>query len=110
MDPKPPNIIYGLEDKPPLLATLLLASQHMVIAVSYAVFAVFVFTEIGADAQEIHTVTVMTLLASAIGITLQALKRGPVGSGYLATQNAGAMYIPASLSAGALGGRPSSGA
>lgn len=98
------ELIYGVDDKPPLGVTLLLALQHMIVPVSYTVFAVLVVREIGGLPRQVQTVTCMALLASAVGVILQALKRGPVGSGFLVSHMSSAIYIPASLAAGAAGG------
>lgn len=104
MDAKPPELIYGLDDKPPWTTTFFLASQHMMLAITYSAFAVFVLREVGAGPAMIQTVTVMSLIVCALGIALQALKRSPVGSGYLVVHINSVIYIPASLAAGALGG------
>ena len=42
MTVKPANIIYGVEDNPPLGATILLSVQHLLIAVIYLVNPVVV--------------------------------------------------------------------
>lgn len=104
MDSKSTGLIYRVDDFPPWGSTVLLASQHMIISVSYSIFAVLVMREIGASSQEIQNVTAMALIAAGLGVILQSLKKGPVGSGYLAAHVSSAIYIPASLAAGAAGG------
>lgn len=100
------KLTYKVDDRPPLGALLLLAAQHMFVPVSYSVFAIVVIRSVGGSDSAIEHVTTMALIASAIGVALQAIKRGPVGSGYLAAHIPSAIYIPASISAGIIGGLP----
>ena len=104
MAQKPENIIYGLEERPPLGAALLLAYQHMIPPVSLSIFAVMVARFIGLEGEAVRDIASMSLLASAVGVGLQALRKGSVGSGYLAAHAPSAIYLPASLAAGAAGG------
>ncbi len=104
MAQKPENIIYGLEDRPPLGAALLLACQHMIPPVSLSIFAVMVARFIGLEGDAVRDIAAMSLLASAVGVGLQALRKGPVGSGYLAAHVPSAIYLPASMAAGTAGG------
>ena len=45
MTVKPADLIYSVEENPPLGVTLLLAVQHLVIAVVYLIYPVIVVTE-----------------------------------------------------------------
>ena len=55
------NLIYGLDDKPPMGIALFLELQHMIVPVSYTVFAVLVVREIGGLPRQVQTVTTMAL-------------------------------------------------
>lgn len=103
---KPTGIILGVDDRPGWGVLFLLACQHVIIPISYSVFAVVAVRAAGGTPVEIERVTTMALLAAAVGVTLQGLKRGPIGSGYLAAHISSFIYLPASLAAGALGGLP----
>jgi xanthine permease XanP len=101
---KPTNIIYGVDDKPPLGTCLLLACQQLIPPASLTMFAVVVGQHIGLGPLLVEHMVTMSLLAAAVGVALQALRRGPVGSGYLASQTPSAIYIHASIAAGLAGG------
>ena len=104
MDTVPNNLIYGVDDKPPWGTRLLLGSQHLIIGLSYSIFAVLVARQIGATMEQVEVVTTMAILSSAVGVFLQSLHNGPVGSGYLIAHMCSIIYIPASIAAGKAGG------
>lgn len=103
---KPPDIVYGVDDRPPLPAILLSACQHTGnLAISVVVpITIFHAAHIPADvAAGIISVSFLGLAAAAI---LQALPRGPVGSGFLAPSAFAGLFITPSAAAVALGGLP----
>jgi xanthine permease XanP len=103
---RPPNLIYGVDDRPRFGTALMLGLQH-VFAVSVAfVFPVVVVREIGGSPIEARNLITMAMIATAVGTILQGLRRGPVGSGYLAPHLNGPAFLSASLMAGRAGGLP----
>src|SRR5690349_18584311 len=83
----PTDLLYGLEDQPPLQKTLLVALQH--------VFAVFVgmitppLLIAGAlklDASQTAYLVSMSLFVSGLATVLQTRRIGPIGSGLLSIQ------------------------
>jgi len=106
MAKKPTNLIYAVEDKPPLAATILLGLQHVsVISVGW-IFVMVIVTGIGGTQEQAGSVIQISMIISGIATILQARTKGPVGSGYLCPLSCGPAYIAASISAGKVGGLP----
>ncbi|HUS75400.1 MAG TPA: solute carrier family 23 protein [Methanothrix sp.] len=104
MPRKPTNLIYGVDDEPPLTTTLLLGFQHIFILSIAFIFPVVIVSEIGGSPEDAQTLICMAMLATGFSTALQALKKGPVGSGYLCPLVNGPAFVPASLLAGKAGG------
>lgn len=101
---KPTNLIYGVDDKPPLATTLLLGFQHIFILSIAFIFPVVIVKEIGASPEDAQNLICMAMLATGFSTALQASNKGPIGSGYLCPLVNGPAFIPASLLAGKAGG------
>lgn len=105
--PKPPaNIMIGVDDVPPPLQLVLLALQYAFLLCVYLVLVVIVVRAAGADPETARSVVSMAMIASAVGTVLQALHRGPIGSGYLAPPVFSAIYLGPSILAAKAGGLP----
>ncbi len=104
MPKKPPELVYGVEDKPPLLTCLLLGLQHIFIITIVLVFPVVIVRSIGGTPEQAGFFVSMSMLASGVGTILQALKKKGIGSGYLCPSVCGPSYLPASLLAAQTGG------
>jgi uracil-xanthine permease len=101
------TLIYGLEDRPPFLASLLVAIQHVSAMVVGTITPPLILAGIlkfpAADTAYLVSVA---LLASAFGTWLQCRQRGVVGSGLLSVTGTSFAFIgPLSL-AGKAGGLP----
>jgi len=103
---KPANLIYDVEEHPPVPVALVLALQHVVVISVGWIFVVVVVSGIGGTAEQSQAVIRMAMIASGIATILQAMTKGPVGSGYLCPFSCGPAYIPASILAGKAGGMP----
>jgi xanthine permease XanP len=103
---KPPNLIYGLEDKPPLGITLLLGVQHLTVVLIYLIIPLVVAQAAGASPVMTGHVMRMAMIALGIGVFLQSLPRGPVGSGFLCPPVCTAAYLSPALLAAKAGGLP----
>ena len=104
MAQKPGNLIYGLDDKPPLLITFFLALQHIsVISIGF-LFPVIIVREIGGSMHDAVRFVSASMLAGGVGITVQSLKKGPAGSGFLCPEVCGPSYLAASMLAAKTGG------
>ncbi|MFH1640520.1 MAG: solute carrier family 23 protein [Candidatus Omnitrophota bacterium] len=103
---KPSNLIYGLDDKPPLLVTIILGFQHIFTMSSTLMLPVIIVHEIGGSFLQTQSLVCFSMIAIGIGTVLQCLKRGPVGSGYLCPHLSSPSYLPVSIHAAWLGGLP----
>lgn len=104
MPRKPTNLIYGVDEEPPLATTMLLGFQHIFILSIAFIFPVVIVSEIGGSPEDAQNLICMAMLATGLSTALQALNRGPVGSGYLCPLVNGPAFVPASLLAGKAGG------
>lgn len=101
---KPPNIVYGVDDSPPLGVNLLSGVQHVGLMSIYLVYPVLVAQAAGAPVEVAAAIVSMTLIALAIGTLLQAIPVGPIGSGYLCQPIPSVVYFVPSLVAAKHGG------
>ena len=104
MPKKPPELIYGVDDRPPLFACLLLGVQHIFIVAIALIFPVVIVRAIGGSPAQAEFMVSMSLLAAGVGTILQALNRKGIGSGYLCPSVCGPSYLSASLLAVKTGG------
>jgi xanthine permease XanP len=104
MAKKPANLIYGVDDKPPLTASALLGLQHVFVMTSGWVLVVVIVTSIGGTQEEVANVLRMSMIASGIATILQSLPNSRVGSGYFCPISSGPAYVSASILAGKVGG------
>jgi xanthine permease XanP len=79
---RPPQIAHGIEETPPLAQTAALALQQMAIQAIYLILPAIVGAQFGLLALDIVNFLSLSVAAVAIVGLLQALPRGPVGSGY----------------------------
>ena len=106
MPRKPFNLVYGVDEKPPLRLTIVLAIQHIFFLTSGLIVAAMIAGGIGCPAELVRSVVCMSMIAGGVATILQALPRGPVGSGYLCTEGIDPTFISCSLLAGMTGGMP----
>lgn len=104
MPKKPPNLIYGVDEKPPVPTALLLGLQHVFVMTGGWVMVVVIATAIGASQEQVTNVLRMSMIASGIATILQSLRGTPIGSGYLCPVSGGPAYTSASILAGQAGG------
>lgn len=104
MPKKPANLTYGVDDKPPNWISALLGFQHLCIIAIAFIFPVIIVIQSGGTHEQADSLVSMSMFAGGIGAILQALKRGPVGSGYLCPQVCGPSFLSASILAAKTGG------
>ncbi len=104
MQKKPANLIYGVDDRPPLKIVIALAFQHIFFLASGLIVAAMIMREIGAPPGMAQNVICLSMIAGGIATILQALTKGPVGSGYLCTEGIDPTFVSSSIMAGRLGG------
>lgn len=104
MPRKPSNLLYGVDESPGRIALVLMGFQHISLMAIAFIFPVIVIEAIGGNQEEAEGLIRMAMLATGIGTILQAVNRGPVGSGYLCPLLNGPAFLSASLMAGKMGG------
>ncbi len=108
VEKKPDNLVYGLDDKPPLTVSLILALQHIIIIFIGVMFPVLIIHQLGDSiSQETgQAIISMSLIAGGVITIIQARGIGPYGSGYLCPSVCGPSYLSASMQSIAVGGLP----
>ena len=101
---RPSNLTYAVDDVPPLGKLILLGLQQVLVIGIYLVMVVIVVRAAGAPDAVARSAVSLGMVALGIAAILQALRKGPIGSGYLAPPVVSAVYLHPSLSAVAHGG------
>lgn len=106
-DNKPKGLIYGLEDRPPLRATLFAALQHL-LAVFVAIITppLIIASALKLDLETTGFLVSMALFVSGVATFIQCRRVGPVGCGLLCIQGTSFSFIGPIISAGMAGGLP----
>jgi xanthine permease XanP len=88
------ELIYGLNDKPPVAESFFVAFQHVLAAfVGIITPALLICGALGLDAVNTSYIVSMSLLASGICTFIQCKKIGPVGSGLLSLQGTSFAFL-----------------
>ncbi len=105
---KPPNLIYGVEDKPTLGASLLLGIQHIFVFFIGLILPVIVVRNLVGQITETdaQAFVSLTMVCGGMVTILQAKRMGALGSGYLCPSVCGPSYLSASMQAIGIGGLP----
>ncbi len=99
------NLIYGVNDKPSFITSLLSGIQHTFVMSSTLILPIVIISEIGGSSLQIQSIVSFSMIAAGLTTILQAF-RGPIGSGYLCPYLSGVPYFAASMKAAWLGGIP----
>jgi xanthine permease XanP len=94
---KPPNVLFGVDERPPTGFTLLSGLQHAGLMSMFLLYPVLVAKASGAAPEVATAMVSLTLLALAIGTILQTMPIGPFGSGYLCQPTPSVVYFVPSL-------------
>ena len=103
---KPPDIVHGLEDTPPAVVTILCGVQHVGLIAINLVYPLLVFRIAETPAKAVVDLVGAGMLVMAAATLLQALRVGPLGSGFMCPATFTATYLGPSLIAAKLGGLP----
>ena len=103
---RPEDLLYAVDEMPPWPRLVVLGMQHAMLLSVNLVLIVIVFRRTGAgDAATLDALS-LGMIALAIATVLQSMRKGPVGSGYLAPPVFSAIYIGAAVLAADTGGLP----
>jgi xanthine permease XanP len=103
---KPSNLIYGLDDVPPLPITLFNGVQHVGLIAINLVYPLLIFRVMDAPVHLVTNLLAIGMLVLGIATFLQVMRLGPVGSGYMCPATFTATYLGPSLLAAQIGGLP----
>lgn len=106
MAKRPANLIYGVDDKPPFWTSFLLGLQHICALSSAFVYPVILMQDSGMVPERAEPMIHASMIVMGTATILQALRHGPLGSGFLCPEQVGPAYIPASILAVKAGGLP----
>jgi len=104
MPHKPANLIYGVDDKPPLIITALAAAQHIAVAVVHLAFPLLLIKEMAGGAEQTQALVSMSMLAMGLSSLLQCWGGRGLGSGFMAPHNSNPVYMSVSAMAVQRGG------
>jgi xanthine permease XanP len=103
---KPLNIVYWVNDVPPLGVTVLSGLQHVGLVSIFLLVPVLACRQAGLAPEKIVDVLALSMLVMAVGPILQRFGRAGIGSGYLCPPIFAAPYLPAAMLALQKGGLP----
>ena len=106
MAKKPHTLQYGVDEIPPWSVTVLSALQQIAITVTFLFIPVVVLGVAKAPDRVSQSVLAVSMIVLGLAVLLQAQRRGPIGSGYLALSIFATSYIEPSMQAAAVGGMP----
>jgi xanthine permease XanP len=106
MAKRPEDLIYAVDERPPLPTLVALGIQYAALMAIYLVIVVIVFRDAGASHSATTSAVSLGMIAMALVSILQAKRIGPVGSGMLAPPIFSAIYLGPSVIAAKTGGLP----
>jgi xanthine permease XanP len=103
---KPANLLYGVNEKPPLPVVLVLGLQHVFILFISLIFPALIVNLMGdaIDSDSARSFVSLSMIAGGIITILQAIRFKGIGSGYLCPSVCGPSYLTASILAVKTGG------
>jgi xanthine permease XanP len=100
------DVIYGLEDRPPLGRAILAAVQHLLaIFVGIVTPTLVLSGPLDLDAETTSYLVGMSLFVSGVATFIQVRPLGPIGSGLLSIQGTSFAFLGPLLAAGVQGGK-----
>ena len=99
MPERPKDLIYALDERPPLLPLLVLGFQHVAVICPYLVMVALVAGAAKLSHEQARNAMALAMIAVAFLTVLQSLRLRRVGSGYLCPPVISATYLPSSMTA-----------
>ncbi|MBD1576836.1 uracil-xanthine permease [Vibrio sp. S11_S32] len=99
--PRPTELVYQLNERPPLPQTIFAAMQHL-LAMFVAVItpSLIICQSLGVPSEQTNTIISMSLFASGICSFIQIRTIGPIGSGLLSIQGTSFNFLGPIIGAG----------
>ncbi len=99
--PRPTELVYQLNDRPPLPQTIFAALQHlMAMFVAVITPSLIICQSLGVPADQTNSIISMSLFASGICSFIQIRTIGPIGSGLLSVQGTSFNFLGPIIGAG----------
>lgn len=94
MSDRPSDLIYGLEDRPPLRQTISVALQHVLaVFVGIVTPPLLISRSLKLSSADSAFLVSMALFVSGLGTFIQTRRWGPVGSGLLSIQGTSFVFL-----------------
>jgi NCS2 family nucleobase:cation symporter-2 len=103
---KPNNLTYGVDDQPPLSTLVSLGFQQVLMGTVGWVFLVAVVTRFASSADQVQHMLRMGMIVTGLGAILLAVRKGPIGSGYLCPPIISPAFVSTAILAGGQYGLP----
>jgi xanthine permease XanP len=98
-------LYYGLNDKPPLHISFLLALQNLILVIPGTIIApLIIIKALNLPDADKEMIIFMSILMSGISTFIQIKKIGKLGSGYVLFMGTSGAFISVSIAAGMAGG------
>jgi NCS2 family nucleobase:cation symporter-2 len=103
---KPADLIYGVDERPPLLDSVVVALQHVLVIAVNLIYPLLLARQAGLSGDATAAMLRIGMVALAAGVLLQAIPRGPVGCHYLAPAVYASPFLAPGFLAIEVGGMP----
>ncbi|MEA2096823.1 MAG: nucleobase:cation symporter-2 family protein [Candidatus Cloacimonadota bacterium] len=94
------GIIYGLNDKPPVIESIFAALQHLLAIFVGIITPTLIIGGVLGLGKEVPYLISMALIVSGVATFIQVKRVGPIGSGLLSIQGTSFAFLGAILAAG----------
>ncbi len=103
---RPPDLLYGVDEKPPLSVILSNGVQHAGVISSSLIYPLVIFKLAGVSVATMTELISVGLVVLGIGTFIQSTRASPAGSGFMCPATFSATYFSASALAVKAGGLP----
>ncbi len=103
---KPVTMVYGVDERPPVMLTIVTAIQHVGVIAMFLIYPLVVSSQAQLGAEEVINILQMGMLVLAAAVLLQGLPAGPVGSRFLAPSIFTGVFLAPTMMAVKMGGMP----
>ena len=101
---RPAELVYAVDEIPPPLRLVLIGLQYAIMTAIYLIIVAIILRHVRPPRATVLVIMGIACIALAVGTALQALPRGPIGSGFLAPPVFSATYLGPSVMAAEIGG------
>jgi NCS2 family nucleobase:cation symporter-2 len=103
---RPPDLLYAVDERPPLAVTLFNGIQHVGVIAINLIYPLVIFKLAGVPSATVTALLSTGLVVVGVGTLLQSWRDSPAGCGYMCPSTFTATYFGASALAVKAGGLP----